>query len=205
MDKKFYNQLKSIKLNRTLLLLVALLLPWAMNAQTVTIGDTTSTSTYYYYPVNMFYNYSLTQQIYTASEIGTAGTINSISFQYSYTGAFTMNNVKVYMKNVTKSSFTSNTDMVAISSSDLVWSGTFSGNGAGWITLTLDTPFQYDGTSNLLLCCYDSTAGYPGSSYKFCVSTTSGYLAIDYYSDSYIPDLSNITSFSGFFPFEIFT
>jgi len=65
-----------------LLLLLALLVPWAANAQqqTVTIGDgTTTTNTN---PIGTYYNYSITEQLYTADEIGMAGTISSVSFYY---------------------------------------------------------------------------------------------------------------------------
>ena len=44
--------------------------------ETVEIGDSESTTTNYTLPVNMYYHYSLTQQIYTAEEIGMAGTIH---------------------------------------------------------------------------------------------------------------------------------
>ena len=185
------------KFLRTMLLMACLIVPWATNAQeTVTIG--TGTNQYYYYPVNMYFNYSLTQQIYTAEEIGMPGTITSISFDYGTTGAFTMNNVQVYMKNVTKETFSSTTDMEPVSSSDLVWTGTLSATGAGWVTINLDTPFNYDGTSNLLVCCFDPTNGFAGSAYKFnTTSTGSDYRAITYCSDSYTPSLTDITTFSG--------
>ena len=108
------------------LLLFALMAPWAVQAQeTVEIGDATSTTTQYTVPVNMYYHYSLTQQIFTAEEIEMAGTITSIAFDYTYTGSFTMNNVQMYMMNVDKDVFESNADMVQISDSDIVWEGTF--------------------------------------------------------------------------------
>ena len=63
-------------------LLLALFAPWAAQAQTtVEIGDGTSTD--YYTPIGTYYNYSITEQLYTAAEIGTAGTISSISFNYA--------------------------------------------------------------------------------------------------------------------------
>ena len=63
-----------------LMLLMALLAPWAANAQTtVTIGDLTTATNDSYLPMNSLYEYSYTQQIYEACEIGTAGTINSIT------------------------------------------------------------------------------------------------------------------------------
>jgi hypothetical protein len=166
-------------------------------ADEVMIGDATSTTTQYYLPVNMYYNYSLTQQIYTADEIGMAGTINSIAFDYAYTSSFTMNGVQVYMMNVDKANFTSNTDMVSLAGAELVWEGSFSATGSGWVTLELDTPFVYDGTSNLLVCCYDPTNGYPGSSYKFRTTATTDYLGISYYSDGSTPNLQNLSAWTG--------
>ena len=173
-------------------------IPWAANAQTeVEIGDAASTTTQYSLPVNMYFNYSLTQQIYTADEIGMAGTISSIAFDYAYTSSFTMDNVQVYMMNVDKASFESTTDMVQISASDLVWEGTFTASGAGWVTLDLDAPFVYDGTSNLLVCFYDPTSGYSGMSFKFRTTETTDYLALAYYSDGSSPSLTDVSTFSG--------
>ena len=181
------------------LMLAALMLPFASQAQeTVTIGDEASTSTQYYLPVNMYFHYSMTQQIFTAEEIGMAGTITSIAVDYTYSSSFSMSGVQVYMKNVSKTGFTSTTDMEPIAASDLVWTGTFQASASGWVTIDLDSPFDYDGSSNLLVCFYDPTNGYPGSSYKFrTTSTGSDYLAISYYSDSYTPSLTDVTSFSG--------
>ena len=184
--------------------LTLLLVPTALRADIVTIGDESSGVTAYILPVNMYFNYSLTQQIYTAAEINmsSGGTITAISFEYTSTAAFSLGNIEVYMKNVSKDHFESNTDMVEVTSSDRVFSGTFSASGAGWVTLTLNTPFHYDGTSNLLVCLYDPTEGYPGNTYTFrCTSTGNNSsdpkLAVTYNSDTYIPDLSNIHTYQG--------
>ena len=108
-----------------------LLLAWtgAARATQVTIGGGTSTS--YSLPFNMWYNYSLTQQIYTVEEMGGAGTITSISFHYAYSSPFTMNGVQVYLREVDKSSFENEKDIVPFSASDKVFEGTFSASGAG--------------------------------------------------------------------------
>ena len=185
--------------------LTLMLVPTALKAQTtVTIGDESSGVTAYILPVNMYFNYSLTQQIYTAAEINmsSGGTITAISFEYTSTAAFSLGDIEVYMKNVSKDHFESNTDMVEVTSSDRVFSGTFSASGAGWVTITLNTPFHYDGTSNLLVCLYDPTEGYPGNTYTFrCTSTGNNSsdpkLAVTYNSDTYIPDLSNIHTYQG--------
>ena len=179
------------------LLLLAVSMPTTLKAEVVVIGDTNATTTQYTLPVNMFFNYSLTQQIYTAEEIGLQGIITSISFEYTNSASFTMNGVQVYMKNVDKASFSSNTDMVAVTPDDKVFEGTISATGAGWVTLNLNTPFVYDGESNLLVCFYDPTSGYPGSAYKWRTTATTDTLGIAYYSDSYTPSLSDMTTFSG--------
>ena len=119
--------------------LTLLTAPGAMRAQTtVAIGNESSTNSAYIMPVNMYYNYSLTQQIYRADEINMpdGGTITSISFEYLYSGAFSLSGIKVFMKNTTKENFTNNNDWVEVSASDKVFEGTFSASGAGWVTLT---------------------------------------------------------------------
>ena len=164
----------------------------------VTIGDETSINTDHTLPVNMEYNYSLSQQIYTAEEIGTTGALTSIAFDYTNTLSFTTEGMKVYMKNVDKTTFDSDTDMVDLSDATLVYDGTFAASGAGWVSLQLQTPFYYDGNSNLLLCCYDPTDGYLGNEIEFRLTTTGdNYTALTYFSDEYNPDINNISSFAG--------
>ena len=164
----------------------------------VTIGDETSINTDYTLPVNMDYNYSLSQQIYTAEEIGTTGALTSIAFDYTNTLPFTTEGMKVYMKNVDKTTFDSDTDMVDLSDATLVYDGTFAASGAGWVSLQLQTPFYYDGNSNLLLCCYDPTDGYLGNEIEFRLTTTGdNYTALTYFSDEYNPDINDISSFAG--------
>ena len=166
-------------------------------ANEVEIGNPESTNTQYTLPVNMLYNYSLTQQIYTADEIGMAGTITSIAFDYTYSSSFSMEGIQIYMMNVNKESFESNTDMVALGTATKVWEGTFTADGAGWVTIDLDTPFAYDGTSNLLLCCCDPTNSYPGGNFRFRTTAKEADLAIAYYSDDYVPNLQDVSTYSG--------
>ncbi len=167
---------------------------------TVEIGNPQSTTTEHRFPVCMYYNHSLTQQIYTADEIGMAGTISSIAFEYTYSNSFSMEGVQMYMMNVDKESFESNTDIVALDDATKVWEGTFTASGACWVTIDLDTPFAYDGTSNLLLCCYypnETNVNYPGSNFKFRTTATEAYLGIAYFHDSYVPSLEDVSTYSG--------
>ncbi len=170
------------------------LVPNALKAQTtITIGY--GTTSHYSTPVNMYWEYSLTQQIYTAEEIGMegGGTIHSISFHYAYTGSFTLDHIQVYMLNTDKSTFDNDTDMVPMTAHDLVYDGALTATGNGWLTLTLQQPFVYDGR-NLLVCFYDpsDSISYPGDIYRFYTTQTSGsYRTLSYYSDDVVPDVAN--------------
>jgi hypothetical protein len=127
-------------------LLAALFMPWAANAQTtVTIGDGTSSN--YYTPIGTYYNYSITEQLYTADEIGMAGTISSIGFYYAGTAAKDFP-ITVYMTNVDADDLSTG---ISLADADVVFEGTYSVTGAGWATIELNTPFAYDGTSSLLI------------------------------------------------------
>ena len=146
----------------------------------VTIGSGTTTTNGNYLPTNVWYKYSLTQQIYTKAELGDAGTITAISFYYnSSTGC--SRTLEIYMANTTSTTISS---WQTQSSSNLVYSGsiTFS---QGWNTITLSTPFAYDGSSNLLLTVDDNTGSYSvSSSTYFYTYSTGSNTAIRYYSDS---------------------
>ncbi|MCR5657763.1 MAG: choice-of-anchor J domain-containing protein [Bacteroidales bacterium] len=128
------------------LLLLALMAPWAAQAQTtVEIGDGTSAGNYT--PIGTYYNYSITEQLYTADEIGTAGTITSISFYYAYVAAMDFP-ITVYMANVDATDLSTG---ISLAEGEEVFDGTLSVTEAGWVTIELDAPFAYDGTSNLLI------------------------------------------------------
>lgn len=148
----------------------------------VTIG--TGTSKNNGYVVNNYYKYSYSQQIYKASEIGIAGNINSFAVDYAYSSAMTAkNNVEVYMGLTNKTSFSSTSDWIT-NGLQLVYSGSLNCS-QGWNTFTLDAPFAYDGTSNLVLVVKDMSNGYNSSSYTFnTTSTDNQYLTMFYYSDS---------------------
>ena len=132
-----------------------------LKADEVTIGDPAGTTTNSYYPVYSLYNYSFTQQIYTAEEIGMAGTINSLTMWLKNSSSYSRN-VQIYMKNVEKDAFTSLTDWVPMSAEDLVATGTIN-NGVSTpeaVTFTLTTPFEYDDAYNLVVCFADVTGAW---------------------------------------------
>ena len=186
-----------------LLLLLALLAPWSAKAQQqyVNIGDPQSPFSTCLFPVATGWYYSLSQQIYTSDEIGMAGYISSIAFDYIANESFSMEGVQVFMKNVSKSHFESNTDMVSLDGATKVFEGTFTVQGPGWVTIQLDTPFFYDGTSNLLLCCYDPTEGLIqwDSELWFRTTETNSNRSICYYSHEYCPDINDLSNYQGYY------
>ncbi len=121
----------------------------------ITIGSGTSTNNGNVLPTYAYYKYNLSEQIYTAAEMGNAGTIAAIGFKNSVNTAD--RNLDIYLKHTSKSTFDNNTDWEAVSASDKVFSGTVSFPASGWFTIQLDVPFTYDGTSNLLLCVDDNS------------------------------------------------
>lgn len=170
-------------------------------AQQVTIGSGTRTdsniglST----PISIYYGYSLTQQIYLASEIGGPMSIQQLKFYVSNPPS-SLNNtgqVDVWLGHTDVSAFQN-----VVSPTGAAWipvaqqqrvmttgNVTYSGNE---ITITLDTPFSYNGTQNLVITVDENKPGDDGNSYPF-------YQTVDYpgdmtlinRSDSANPDPSN--------------
>ena len=143
------------------------------------IGSLDNATDCAYLPTYHFYKYSLSQQIYTAGEIGMAGTINSVDFYYSGTASSPSRNLEVYMSSTSLSTITAWTTEDA---NNKVFDGTVTLN-SGWNTITFSTPFTYDGTSNLLLTVYDKTGSYIGSCNFKVMSTTSNMAAYQYNDD----------------------
>lgn len=120
-------------------------------AQVITIGNGTGSTTSQ--PIGTFYNYSASEMIYLASEIGQAVNITGIAFDKA-SGSSTqeVNDVFIYMKMTTASNYGTGVTQftTSLDGYTLVWSGNFPNSGTGWQGVTLNTPFQYsDATKNL--------------------------------------------------------
>ena len=111
-----------------------------------------------YLPSHSYYNYTLSQQIYTYDELGGSRTITSISFFNG--GTEQTRNYTIYMAHTTKTVFSGSTDWIKPLSSNQVFSGSVTMKCGVWTTIVLDEPFAYDGTSNLALIVDDNTGSY---------------------------------------------
>lgn len=86
-----------------------------ISAQTLDVQVGTQSGTSSNIPVNVYFAYTYSQQIYTAADLMTAGITGSAEIQkirvYKTSGSLTSaTNWSVYLGNSSKTSFTSNTD-----------------------------------------------------------------------------------------------
>lgn len=147
-------------------LLAALLLLPALNrtaiAQTtVTIGSGSETDNTF--PITYNFNYSYTQTIYTAEELVGAGGMHHITkIRYkanTEVATFPWKNWVIYLGNTSKEGFTSSADWIPVSSMTKVFDGTIPASTAAgaWMEIALDTSFEWDGTSNLVVAVDQNT------------------------------------------------
>ena len=160
----------------------------------IMIGDG-GTATNLYLPSYSYYNYTLSQQIYTAEELGEAGVITSIAFYNG--GAEKTRTYDFYFVATDKASFSGSYDWEVVTEADKVFSGSVTMVADGWTYINLDTPYQYDGTSNLVFVADDNSGIYTNSPHMACRVFDAPSQAIRIYSDGTNYDPSNPSSYSG--------
>ena len=129
---------------------------------TVTIG--TGSSSTYTVPFDNFYKNSWDQMIYPASQIGVGGYITSIAFEVGAvpTSNYPFSTLTIYMGTSPDSVNNSTTSWLPMSELTEVYSATnvASPTATGWQTFTLNTPFLYDGSDNLVIVTSKTMATY---------------------------------------------
>lgn len=122
-------------------------------------GNNTSESL----PFHNWYYYNLTQQIYTAEELGKkAGTIMSLDF-FKTDDNKCDNAIEIYLVKTDKTKFEGAKDWISVTEVDKVYDGKKLFENNQWTTIELSKPFDYDGVSNLALIVYDKEVS--GDSY----------------------------------------
>ena len=97
-------------------------------------------------------SYSYTQSIYLSSEILATGSITSLQWYYAGTYDLTgSQELTIYLGHSTKSSFSSTSDWEPIANFTEVYSGGVDVDGSGWVHFLFETPFEYNGTDNLVI------------------------------------------------------
>lgn len=159
------------------------------------VGEGTLTSSWSV-PVATYYRNSYTQQLYLADELGiSAGNIVSVAFQYNYSTA-TTREISIFMATTDVEDLSDGfvtDDLVEVFSATDV---TFDNTGEDyWVTIELETPFAYDGSSNLVVAVYSNYSstqtGYSGG-YRFLQSSATN-MARYWQNDTSSPDQFTIT------------
>ncbi|TSJ45588.1 T9SS type A sorting domain-containing protein [Fluviicola chungangensis] len=162
--------------------------------QTITTSIGTGTNTSSNIPITSYYGYSYSQQIYLASEMdpGVQGQLNSITkirFYYASGSVTNSDNWTIYMGSTNQTSFSSNTNWIPSTAMSQVFSGTVTFPAAGnWMEITLTTPFQWNGLSNVVIAVDENQGSYSASDGYWRSQSTSGTRAIFYRNDSTNPD-----------------
>ena len=124
---------------------------FADNVVETIVGDGTAAS--YTAPFNNLYKISWNQSIYTLSEIGYYGTIGTISWYSNSTSTVHYSDLRIYMGVTSMTAAETTSSWVPMSDLTLVYSSNdyTAGGAQGWETFILNTPFEYDGTGNLVV------------------------------------------------------
>ena len=142
----------------------------------------------YVLPINTFYGYSYSQQIFMPEEVGPAGKITKLAFKYIYNVPNVKNDQVYYLGNTTKSTFggTTVSEWIPLSELTQVFAGDLVYDNANeWFVIEFDTPFDYYGC-NLVLAVLNNHGAYTtGSNNTFqATSTTPNYRSLYYQKDN---------------------
>ena len=142
-------------------------------------------------PIEPYWNWTYSQQIYYQSEIDQEGNITRLSFEYNGNASYT-DQVEIYLGHTTKSSFTSTSNWISYSDLTLVYDGDYSVSSTkGWYWIDFDTDFYYNNSDNLVIAVYEKTTGYHSASDEFYVADGGLDRVLTYYDDYSNPDPSS--------------
>ena len=166
--------------------------PQGTLAEMITIGS--NDTTHWALPLFTGMIENLSQQIYTASELGAAGIIESIDFFY-YDESAQTRHVDVFMVGTDKDAFTDYYDWIPVSADNLVYRGDFTFEPGAWNSIELDNPFNYNGSQNVAILMYNHESGQISAPNPlFRTFYTTQLQALDVYSGWYTYDTANLTS-----------
>ncbi len=138
-------------------------------------------------PIDPYFGYSYSQSLYLQSEINTADQrIEKIRYYWNGVGEATASNDwAIYMGHTTKTAFSTTTDWVPLSGMTQVFAGTVTLPAtAGWIEITLSTPFVYNNTDNLVVAVEDNEADFDEDGLNFFSTATATNRSLRHNSDT---------------------
>ncbi len=182
-------------MKRFYLILLMTILSWQLPAQ-VSIGNGTGT-----YgsngPIYPYYNYSYFQTIYKASDINASGNITSIRYEMTNDNAIpnTDDNIDVWVGHTSKTVFDDSYDWIDVSSLTQVLADGSLVKAGNSVTITFSTPFNYNGTDNLVIAVNAKEPGCEGASdvFYYTEAPDGEHPTICRYSDNAVIDVNNPT------------
>lgn len=141
-------------------------------AETVTVGEGATTSVYCPIALNgISTKYSLTQQLYTSTELGGAAkTITGITFYYYYTeethNTTVSRDIEVWLMESDITAFGTNFSYKLVGGKAIVGTKVFDSTqelSENDYTINFTTNFEYSGTKNLIVTVYDKTGATGGT------------------------------------------
>ena len=147
------------------------------------IGNGTSSD--YNVPFCSYYQNGWNQMIYPSTSIGMGGAITSIAYHCANLSQLTDTLTRIYMGHTDKTVATSTSDWVPLSDLQEVYRGSITHNAAAgsWLNIPLQTPFDYNGTDNLVIVVSSMRTGY-SSSLKYYYTTAANGSVLYRQSDS---------------------
>ena len=149
-----------------------------------TIGNGTDVNSYM--PYYTLYDYCVTQQIYTAEELGHAGTISKLGFNLESVNNPTRN-VQIFMGHTSSATSTS----WLTGNLTQVYNGPAITLTPGWNIYNLTTPFNYNGTDNLVIVFRDNTGDWSSNNSALGTTGANG-VSLYSYRDGTAYDFNNM-------------
>ena len=160
---------------------------------TDTIQFSNGTETYNGVFVNSGWGNTFCQSIYTAEELQAAGIgggrIKGVVLGYNSAGSYSKE-LTIFMGSTNLSAFSTTANMIDPDDMTLVYGPTVrpaTTASTGWIYYTFDTPFEWDGASNVVLSTFMNQSGGSQSSsgfYAYCTNSNRTGASIYKYKDS---------------------
>ena len=139
-------------------------------------------------PIEPYYGYTYSQSIYSSSLINASGSITGV--KYFATEATTLASSSewvIYIGQTDQEAFSDGDNWIQSGSLTQVYSAT-TAVSEGVVSITFDTPFEYDGVSNLVMAVEENQSGYDSSNHDFFCTPASSGASLVFYSDSTDPD-----------------
>ncbi|MDL2313294.1 fibronectin type III domain-containing protein, partial [Bacteroidales bacterium OttesenSCG-928-B11] len=147
-------------------------------------------------------NYSVSQQLFLAEEFDNQQqSIEFLAFQFNNPKALNRE-LMIFMKHVADTAFSSTQNWADTATMQQVFNGTATLSNSGedhWTTIQFKTPFQFNGTENLLVCVLDFTGSSHGvtsdvSSYYTHTTSTNRSMSVTSALSSRPIDLDSLKS-----------